>query len=202
MGKPRWPTLLTLLVAFLACWGATAGLWAAPYRRADWLRGWATGQDAAHPCRDTRQLVLARDAQRGSPEPGNQTLPLTWSEDGCRVVGGTWIDPYTGALVTDPTALDIDHVIPLGYVARHGGQAWPQARQRAYAVNLGYRGHLLAVGASANRAKGDQGPAAWVPPNPAYACRYAESWAVVAVVEGVRLPPSDREALRRLAASC
>ena len=51
--------------------------------------------------------------------------------DGCRVVGGQWHDPYTGTTFTDPSRLDIDHLVPLAEVHRSGGgEMWSDAQRR------------------------------------------------------------------------
>ena len=44
---------------------------------------------------------------------------------------------------------------------------------------LGYRYHVLAVSASANRAKGDSGPDQSRPENQAFWCEHAQAWASV-----------------------
>ena len=32
---------------------------------------------------------------------------------GCKVLSGSWDDPYSGRTITDATKLDIDHMVPL-----------------------------------------------------------------------------------------
>ena len=34
------------------------------------------------------------------------------SSKGCRVVSGSWNDPYSGRTITDASKLDIDHMVP------------------------------------------------------------------------------------------
>jgi hypothetical protein len=176
-----------------------------PHDRSDWLPRWS---DADGDCQDTRQEVLLRDVKRPqnpfASDNGTVGDTLELSPDGCRVVQGAWLEPYEGRgrLVTDPRELEIDHLVPLGYAHRHGGGAWPLARKRAYANWLAYRHALLAVSASANRAKGDRGPSEWVPDNLAMWCRYGEAWAVVVTVWKLDLPEADREAIRKLVETC
>jgi hypothetical protein len=69
-----------------------------------------------------------------------------------------WRDPYTGRTFSNPSDLDIDHMVPLGHAHASGGHAWDASRRREYANDLRYRWHLLAVYRSANRAKGDRSP--------------------------------------------
>jgi 5-methylcytosine-specific restriction endonuclease McrA len=142
-----------------------------------------------------RQAVLARDALQWT---------IQWDPGGCRVETGSWIDPYgaENPVVTDPKALDVDHLIPLGYAHAHGGAAWSKEKKAEYANALGYRWHLWAVSLHANRQKGDKGPAAWVPENLAIWCQYGQAWATIAVVWKLELPDTDREAVRKLVETC
>ena len=91
-----------------------------------------------------------------------------------RVASGQWVAPFTGAVVTDPSKLDIDHLVPLAYAYRSGGHAWDSDRKRAHANDLSNPAHFVAVTASANRSKGARGPEDWRPPDEAYWCQYAK----------------------------
>jgi hypothetical protein len=90
---------------------------------------------------------------------------------GCVVVGGTLHDPYTGAVIpfskTNAAAVQIDH-LSAGPGIRLGAAGWTQERRTAFANDTELE--LLAVDGRANQAKGDSGPAQWLPPNPAETC--------------------------------
>lgn len=137
---------------------------AAPdYARSQW-RHWI---DADHDCQDTRQEALIEESR----------VPVTYqSADECRVASGEWLDPYTGTVVDDPGALDLDHMVPLENAHRSGGWAWSSAEKQAYANDLDDPEHLIAVTASANRSKGSRGPEEWKPPLEGDWCRYAVDW--------------------------
>jgi len=98
--------------------------------------------------------------------------------DGCDVVGGEWHSGYDARTLTDPSDVDIDHMVPLANAWRSGADAWDPERRREFANDLD-RPQLFAVSASSNRAKGDQDPSQWQPPNRDYWCTYAEDWIVV-----------------------
>ncbi len=68
---------------------------------------------------------------------------------------------------------------PLPRRTASGGRGWDRDRRAAYANNLGDTRTLIAVSATANRAKGNQGPEKWLPPVAAYQCRYAADWVAV-----------------------
>lgn len=156
------------------------------------------------PCWSVREEVLYRDAVKDS------TLTLldrnkVRTEDktkACYVAGGTWNDPYTGEVFTNPSDLDIDHMIPLNYAAQHGGQAWDSAKKESYANNMEYPHHLIAVSASANRSKSDKGPSEWKPSNVAYYCTYAQDWVMISYTWTLSMTAADKNTLNEMLSTC
>lgn len=155
------------------------------YDRANWVH-WSRS------CLDIREIVLVQESRR----------PVTFSADGCTVTSGEWLCPYTGELITSPGALDVDHMIALQAADRAGGSKWTRARKQQYANYLGDPDHLVAVSASANRAKGAKGPSEWMPPRKASACWYAEAWQRIAKQWGLTLPKKDAYLLEVIRAGC
>ena len=166
------------------------------YDRSEW-RHW----DNITSCWTVRDEVLHRQA-----EPDSLTLldnndnPTDSVENACTISGGEWVDPFTGDIFTNPSDLDIDHMIPLGYAARAGGQQWDEDTKRDYANSL-EEGHLLAVSASANRSKGDKGPANWQPRD-SYQCEYAKHWVSISDSWNLEVPQEDYDALTGMLATC
>lgn len=166
------------------------------YNRDEW-RHW----DNITSCWTVREEVLYRQA-----EPGSLTVldknkqPTTSKSEACEISGGEWVDPYTGDLFTNPSDLDIDHMIPLGYAARHGGQEWNEDKKRDFANSL-ETGHLLAVSASANRSKSDRGPSEWKPQD-SYYCDYATHWISVSDNWNLSTTQEDKSALESMLATC
>jgi hypothetical protein len=117
--------------------------------------------------------------------------PVRLSPDGCQVIGGLWRDAYTDEVYRDPSMLDVDHLVPLAEAHGSGGRGWSRDRRAAYANDLEDTRTLIAVSAAANRAKGDQGPEEWLPPDAGHRCRYAADW--VAVRARWRLGMDERE---------
>lgn len=158
------------------------------YLREDWL----TWRDADHDCQDARQEVLAAESlERARLSP-----------DGCRVLGGLWHDVYTGETIRDAGRLDVDHLVPLAEAHRSGGYGWDRQRRAAYANDLGDGRTLIAVGASANRSKGGQGPEAWMPPRTASRCRYAADWVAVKARWALSMDERERVAVGNVLAGC
>jgi hypothetical protein len=154
---------------------------------------WKLWTDDDHDCQDTRNEVLIAESE----------IPVTFKDRRkCKVMRGRWTCAYTGVVITDPRRLDVDHFVPLGNAARSGGQAWDSARKRSYANDLVDPGQLIAVIASANRAKGDRGPERWLPPDPAYRCTYLHQWFAVKKRWHLGVSPGERATLTAGLAAC
>ena len=98
---------------------------------------------------------------------------------GCSLAGGAWLSPYDDLTFTDPSQLDIDHVVPLAEAWDSGAFGWDASRRQAFANDLGVTWSLIAVSAASNRSKADADPAEWLPPNVAYRCQYLLDWVAV-----------------------
>jgi hypothetical protein len=160
--------LIVIAAASMACATAVTLTTAAPpeYNRTDW-RHWV---DDDKDCQDARQEVLIEES----------AAEVTYVDDRrCRVASGRWEDPYTGTTITDPSLLDVDHVVALRDAHDSGGWAWDAARRRAFANDLDAPEHLRAVARGANRSKGSRGPDEWLPPNKEFRCAYIEEFTAI-----------------------
>jgi uncharacterized protein DUF1524 len=138
---------------------------------------------------DTRKRVLIRDGRNlrvGS---------------GCRIISGRWRSYYDGFTVTSASRVDIDHIVPLANAWRSGAKRWADERRRDFANDL-QDSQLIAVSASSNRSKGDQGPEAWKPPRLAAWCLYSRWWVQVKRRWRLTVTRSERTELRRMVATC
>ena len=153
---------------------------------------WAHWLDADGDCQDARQEVLAAESLGA----------VRWDAEGCDVTAGLWRDAYTGETFRDPRALDVDHFVPLAEAYRSGGRDWSAGRRAAYANDLGDARSLVAVSASANRSKGDQGPEEWLPPDPAARCGYVAIWVIVKVRWSLAMDERERVTVGNLLRAC
>lgn len=160
------------------------------YRRAEWPH-WLAAPGYATSCRTVREQVLIDEARR-----------VIVTADGCTILRGEWLDVYTGELLTMPSAIDVDHMLPLRWTHDHGGWRWSRHRKRAYANDLSDADHLIAVSARANRAKGDRGPDRWVPPRRQAHCAYGRAWDRLTARWGLQLHAPERRAIRALLTTC
>ena len=153
---------------------------------------WQHWIDADNDCQDTRTEVLIAEA----------TGPITLSPNGCTVTAGTWIDPYTGTTWTQPSDLDVDHVVPLKNAHDSGGWTWGTDQKRLYANDLTYELHLIAVEDNLNQSKGDKGPEAWQPPLASYRCAYATEWVTIKRTWQLTVTQAEYDALAQMISTC
>ncbi|MBR2725198.1 hypothetical protein IKE97_00945 [Candidatus Saccharibacteria bacterium] len=169
-----------------------------PYLRKEYQPDW----DVGYGCN-----IRARILQQTS------IIAVKTASNGCTVVYGSWVDPYTGVTLTgnpyrgdDGTSndLDIDHIIPLKYVNSHGGSNWSKEQKREYGASLTAmnKGVYVAVSASENRKKSDSGPSVYYPPNKYYRCEYAQKWRDIAKDYQIALSRNDYNTVKNVLASC
>ncbi len=156
------------------------------YSRARFPHWRATGANC-----DVRDAVLRRDGERAGP------VQLR----GCNVVGGRWNSPYDGKTLTNPKDVDIDHMVPLANAWRSGADTWDDKRRGDFANDL-TRPQLKAVSLTSNRAKGDQDPAQWKPPDRGYWCQYALDWIAVKHFWRLTVTTAERAALGDMMGAC
>ena len=155
----------------------------ASYDRRDW-KHWTGSR-----CSNTREKVLESSGKK-----------IKKDADGCKIVAGVWDDPYSGESIDVPRKVDIDHVIPLSYAAKHGADSWSAKKKEQFANDTS---HLLAVSAKENRSKGDSGPGDWlVPNNEGFACEYSTIFVNTAQKYGVSISRKDYRALKGALRSC
>lgn len=136
---------------------------------------------------DTRQVVLKRDADSyvGS----------------CPVTSGSWYSYYDGLTFTNPSDLDIDHVVPLAEAWRSGASSWTTTTRQAFANDLNGP-QLIAVSASSNRSKGDQDPSTWKPTRAGASCAYSKMWINTKSRWGLSLQSTEKTALQTMLNTC
>ena len=160
------------------------------YDREEWHpRRW---EDADGDCKDTRNEVLEEESQ----------IPVTFSPDGCRVVAGRWLDPYSGKIFTDPGDIHIDHLVPLKEAHISGGSAWSTEKKRRYANDLSSPATLIAVSSRENSSKGAKDPARWLPSNCAYHCEYVRSWKEVKERWGLGSDVAENKSIEDIERKC
>lgn len=137
----------------------------------------------------TRELVLKRDGV--DVTAGTDCYPRT----------GRWYSAYDRRWIEKPSAVDIDHMVPLANAWRSGAADWSPGRREDFANDLS-RGQLIAVSAASNRAKGDQDPSQWRPSNTGWWCEYARHWINVKYDYRLTVTVSEQAALEDMLDTC
>ena len=140
---------------------------------------------------DTRQDVLAAES----------LIPVT-TTDGCRVATGSWFSHFDGVTVTDPSSLDIDHLVPLAEAWDSGAWSWDAATRERFANDVDDPRSLIAVTASTNRSKSDRDPADWLPPLTSYRCTYLSNWVAVKARWSLSIDQAEYETLAAVLSTC
>jgi hypothetical protein len=155
--------------------------WASDAERYGW-------KEADGSC-DVRDTALIRDGE------GVQI------DADCSITAGTWLDPYTGRTLDDPSEVDIDHLVPLANAWRSGASspAWSTADREEYANDPEV---LLSADDAANQTKGDKGPEAWRPSNRGYWCEYARRWTWIKSDWRLTVNPEEKSSLRQMLGTC
>ncbi len=126
-------------------------------------------------------------------------IPVTFKTSReCFVISGQWLDPYTGRVFTDPSMLDVDHVVPLKEAYLSGAKNWSRQKKRQYMNFLQNKDHLIAVYRGANRSKGAKDPALWLPPNKDYHKVYIRIWIEIKKQWGLGFDPMEKRVIQSL----
>lgn len=137
---------------------------------------------------DSRDQVLKRDSiSLPQVDPVN-----------CNVIAGDWVSPYDGARWSNPSDIDIDHVVALKEAWDSGAWAWSAAQRKAFANDTSDSRTLLAVTDSVNQSKSDKDPSNWLPPLQSYTCTYLGNWIAVKVRWGLSMDSSEFGRIKNL----
>lgn len=145
---------------------------------------------------DTRNDILRRDLT---------DVVIKSDSNGCKVLRGTLIDPYSGDAMPFVSGVDtsvlvqIDHVVPLAWAWDNGASAWTLEQRQDFANDPL---NLLAVSGELNQEKLASGPASWLPPNRDVHCSYAAQFAEVLIKYALSMPSDDRSTLIDILGDC
>lgn len=138
---------------------------------------------------NTREQVLKRDGTGVAVDSS------------CYPTAGSWRSPFDGATWTNPSDIDIDHMVPLAEAWSSGAWAWTTSRRQTYANDLGGP-ELWAVTDNVNQAKSDQDPATWQPPLSSFRCTYGRAWIQVKWYYNLTVDGAEKSALTGMLGTC
>jgi hypothetical protein len=154
-----------------------------PYDR----REFGSGFTSSGGCR-TNEAVLFRDGLDAKKGPG------------CKVSATHWRSVYDGVTLTSRSGVQIDHIVALANAWRSGASRWSRAERVRFANDLDAP-ELIAVSATSNRIKSDQGPEDWKPRRPLW-CLYGRWWIDVKTVWHLTVTGAEKRALRSMLVGC
>jgi hypothetical protein len=114
--------------------------------------------------------------------------------------GGRWFSYYDRVSWTNPSDIDIDHMVPLAEAWDSGARNWTAGQRQAYANDLGDYRTLVGVTDNVNQAKGDQDIAQWLPTYDK--CRYLREFVAVKIRWRLSVNSAEKTAMQNLAAGC
>jgi hypothetical protein len=153
-------------------------------------------KDVDHNGCDTRNDILARDLDSPTFKAGTHD---------CIVLTGTLPDPYSGRSIafvrgqTTSSAVQIDHVVPLGDAWRTGAQQLSPATRELLANDPL---NLLAVDGPLNGQKSDGDAATWLPPSKSVRCSYVARQVAVKHRYHLWVTTAEKAAITRILDTC
>ncbi|HET9499682.1 MAG TPA: excalibur calcium-binding domain-containing protein [Marmoricola sp.] len=142
--------------------------------------------DANGDCQDTRDEVLKGESRIATY--------------GCDIRRGKWYSYYDGRTWTNPSDVDIDHLVPLKEAWDSGAKRWNSETRQRYANDLADGRTLVAVTDNVNQSKSDRDPAEWLP---RYGkCRYVAEWTATKIRWSLKANWPEKNRLVALASGC
>lgn len=158
------------------------------YTRTQFGDGWAMKLGC-----DMRNIILNRD------------MTNIAMGEGCKVLSGTFDDPYTGEVIqftrgaSTSADVQIDHVVALSNAWQTGAQQLT-FDQRTVLANDPLE--LLASSGKANQEKSDGDAATWLPSNKAFRCQYIARQIAVKQKYSLWVTPPERDAMNTVLLKC
>lgn len=133
---------------------------------------------------DTRNDILQRDFATTILKPGTGD---------CKVIGGTWTDPYSNESYTfdeAPSGAQIDHVVSLKNAWQMGADQWSDDMRVEFANDPL---NLRVTIASLNQQKSDSNAASWLPPFKPGRCNFIATQVAVKAKWNLYVTESEKE---------
>lgn len=158
------------------------------YARTEFYNGWPDVDGCS-----LRQKIIKRDF--------GETAIL----DGCTVISGSFIEPYTGAemIFTEKSqiskTIQIDHVVALSDAWQKGAQNLTKDERYLIATDPL---NLIAADGPANMEKGDGDAATWLPKNKAFRCQYVARQVSVKYKYHLWVTQAEHDAIAKILKTC
>jgi len=131
-----------------------------------------------------------------------QAVEFVRGTQACDIASGKWRSPYDDAIVGDPNAITVDHVVGLYEAWKSGAYQWTDAQRNDYLNDVKTLGALLAVSRASQQSKAGHDPKDWLPPNDAFRCPYLQTWVDVKTAWKLSVDAGERESIAAAALNC
>ena len=143
---------------------------------------------------DARNDVLARDL-----------VEEIIDSDGCKVLSGKLLDPYSGAIISftqgrgTSQLVPVDHVVAVSDAWQKGAFKWDAPKRISF-----YNDplNLQATQMRLNSQKGDGDAATWLPPLKSYRCTYVARQIAVKAKYAIWITKAEKSAMKAILAKC
>lgn len=158
------------------------------YKRAEFYDTWPTVDGC-----NLRQRIIKREV--------GDSAKL----DGCDVIAGTFVEPYTGETREYKTKaefsknIQIDHIVALSDAWQKGAQQLTKEKRYELATDPL---NLLAADGPANQQKSDGDAATWLPKNKAFRCQYVARQVSVKKKYTLWVTQAEHDAIARVLSAC
>ena len=125
--------------------------------------------------------------------------------DNCTVIGGKFIEPYTGEekefsdKKSISKGIQIDHIVALSDAWQKGAQYKTKEERFNIATDPL---NLVAADASANMQKSDGDAATWLPKNKSFRCQYVARQISVKYKYGLWVSSAEKDAMKNVLSKC
>ncbi|PIK13568.1 HNH endonuclease [Halobacteriovorax sp. JY17] len=113
----------------------------------------------------------------------------------CKVVEGKWNDFYFREILTSPSQIDIDHVVPLKNAWESGASLWSNREREKFANDPE---NLVITNSHYNRKKQAKTPLEWYPIEKSYTCKYLKQWIAVKTKYALKINPQIISEYKRI----
>lgn len=158
------------------------------YKRTEFYNTWPTIDGC-----NLRQRIIKREV--------GDTAKL----DGCDVIGGTFVEPYTGETRTYTSKseftknIQIDHIVALSDAWQKGAQNLTSDERYDFATDPL---NLIAADANQNQQKSDGDAATWLPKNKAFRCKYVARQVSVKKKYSLWVTQAEHDAIKNILTTC
>jgi hypothetical protein len=155
----------------------------------DRFRHWVNVEDKC----SAREFVLREES----------AAKVSYSDkDECVISAGLWLSLYDTTELSDPSSVDIDHMVPLKEAWESGAHSWNDGKRRSYANDIGDERSLIAVSAKSNRSKSDRDPKDWMPTAKSYTCQYISDWVAVKYRWDLTMDKAEKTSIQKSSEKC